>query len=327
MQKKVYILIGSLFLTILLLGIISAKSCEIMERSSCDGTILMGLSGSTNAHGELWNEEYYQYVLCCDFERTRECEEDGTNKIIGLSDITNAHAEIPSLDNYEFDVCYQNLSCRRTTEDCTTYEMEMFSLTDETNAHIGGFDDYYVKICCNDLIDVEVYNYSIDLKEGWNLISIPLIPEDDDTSIESVFSEIIDDIEQIWAYQYNSNQNLWKYYTPTIGDLDEIVPGYGYYVKMSEHNTLNLRGKKVYGITEGLGIPPVVTLAPSWNLIGHYGLNSVEKDYAFTSLEDDYSSLFDRVGTPVSILNPTKGYWLFVTGENNLYAPSTMSYI
>lgn len=37
-----------------------------------------------------------------------------------------------------------------------------------------------------------VYDYGIYLEEGWNLISIPLVPEDDDTSIDSVFAQLLE---------------------------------------------------------------------------------------------------------------------------------------
>jgi len=143
--------IGALFLVVLFLGIISAESCDIRLRTDCQGgqwnNILMGLSNSTNAHGELFTQEYYEYVLCCDFERTTIC---GANKIIGLSDITNAHAEIPDATPQEYteNICYGTFNCRSTTENCEFNEMGVFSLTDETNAHIGGFGDYGIKICC-----------------------------------------------------------------------------------------------------------------------------------------------------------------------------------
>ncbi len=155
-SKKRSMFIGALFLVVLFLGIISAESCDIRLRTDCQGgqwnNILMGLSNSTNAHGELFTQEYYEYVLCCDFERTTVC---GANKIIGLSDITNAHAEIPDAipQEYTENICYGTFNCRSTTENCEFNEMGVFSLTDETNAHIGGFGDYGIKICCQGICE------------------------------------------------------------------------------------------------------------------------------------------------------------------------------
>ncbi len=162
-MKKLSISIVFLFLMILSLGVISGvDSCSIKLRTFCNNPndIVMGVSSSTNAHGELWNQINYDYVLCCNFGTgDRECsphlhpvykENASANKIIGLSSATNAHAETPGESNYKINVCYENLACISTEESCgTDYTMEVLSLSDYTNAHIGGFDDY--NICCEQI--------------------------------------------------------------------------------------------------------------------------------------------------------------------------------
>ena len=107
-----------------------------------------------------------------------------------------------------------------------------------------------------------------------------------------------------------------------------MEPGWGYYVKMYEEDILYLNGEKMYGFNEfDIPRPPVVTLTPSWNLIGHYGLNDVSKANALTTLDGHYATLLNKVGTPISILEPTKGYWLFQTYTQDLdYAPSDADY-
>ena len=64
----------------------------------------MKLSGTTNAHGSLYNQGSYTNYLYCDFTGIHTCS--GTNKVLGISSSTNAHAQIPSLDNYGTDVCF-----------------------------------------------------------------------------------------------------------------------------------------------------------------------------------------------------------------------------
>lgn len=147
-----------IFVLIFLIGFVSAAECNIISRSSCNDYIIMGLSDSTNAHGEFPDAETYDYVLCCDFgEGDTECSQsshpvyDGIpkNKILGLSAPTNAHAEAPmdSQDaNYENPVCYDGLTCERKTSCDSNYPIEIISLSAPTNAHLG--DDYNVKICC-----------------------------------------------------------------------------------------------------------------------------------------------------------------------------------
>lgn len=118
--------------------------------------IIMSLSNITNAHGEIWSFGEYTKLLCCNFEDEKhECTD--TNKILGLSSETNAHAEIPDgniedgTTNYETNVCFDNMECysNSTPEaECESNEIPLLSLSAKTNAHLGDFDAYPIKICC-----------------------------------------------------------------------------------------------------------------------------------------------------------------------------------
>jgi PKD repeat protein len=195
-----------------------------------------------------------------------------------------------------------------------------------------------------DTLTVSVYNYQIELSEGWNLFSIPLVPENDDTSINVVLGEVSSDAYVIWAYVYDeeTGKNVWKYNTPDSDGwnvdrtLQNIIPGYGYYIKMNNEVLIYNNGEKMYGNSDNenewnIPKPPVVTLTPSWNLVGHYGMNTdVSKEEALDTLGESYSTMLDMEGNPISDgtnLSPTQGYWLFVTGTDNLdYAPSEEAY-
>ena len=155
MKNKGFIILALTFSLIAFLssGIFAVgESCFITDKASCSGTIVMGLSNTTNAHGETANQSNYNEVLCCNFAGSKAC--DGTNKIIGLSSVTNAHAEIPTEINYPNNVCYGNLSCVSTSQTCgnqqvSNYSLSIFSLSNYTNAHIGEIGNYSINICCN----------------------------------------------------------------------------------------------------------------------------------------------------------------------------------
>lgn len=209
---------------------------------------------------------------------------------------------------------------------------------------------YTVAVIANDGEDdseistalVEVYDYKIGLMKGWNLVSFPLVPENDDTAYSSVLSDVKCEIERVWAYQYNpeSGDNEWVYKTVSdecawsgSHDFDNIIPGYGYYIKMRDNSTLYQNGEKMYGNSDDVDAwdvpkPPVVTLAPSWNLIGHYGMRTgINKTDALTTLNGNYATILGENGQIISEFNPTEGYWLFLTGTNSLdYAPSEADY-
>lgn len=131
--------------------------------SECEGEggkVVMKMSGPTNAHGELESEENYDYNLCCRLEGNTQCT--GDNIIVNLSSATNAHAEIPTpvVSNYNVSVCFTDLECITTVLTCPKeYTIEMISLSDYTNAHIGAFDDYTYGICCNfvGIVDIDKY--------------------------------------------------------------------------------------------------------------------------------------------------------------------------
>jgi hypothetical protein len=141
--------------TFLLSGVFAALpdtgKCIINTRAECTGSsyhIVMGLSGLTNAHGEVAPGSYND-VLCCAFPGSSTCS--GSNTIIKLSSSSNAHAEAPDQNNYLTRVCYSDLQCIGTsgTSCPANHPLEVLSLTSATNAHIGAFADYPVKICCS----------------------------------------------------------------------------------------------------------------------------------------------------------------------------------
>ncbi|MBU2496427.1 MAG: hypothetical protein KJ767_00005, partial [Nanoarchaeota archaeon] len=173
--------------------------------------------------------------------------------------------------------------------------------------------------------EITIYDYQIDFTEDWNLISLPEVPEDDDTSIESVFDDVLENINIIWSYQMGE----WKVYSEGPQDLTDIIPGYGYYVDVNDDVTSYQNGEKMYG-NDGWTVPkpPVVTLTPSWNLIGHYGMNEgLSRAESFTTIEGYYATILDVNGMPTYEFYPTEGYWLFLTGINNMdYAPSDAAY-
>ncbi len=148
-NRILIILIGMIVLT----SLVSADSCRIIKKSECNGIVLFAVS-SLGGHSELADQGNYDYVLCCNFGHNgKTC--DGSNKIIGLESETNAHAEIPSYNSYDNSVCYEDLSCTERTT-CNSDELQLFSLSNTTNAHVGNYELFETKICCtSDLIDLD----------------------------------------------------------------------------------------------------------------------------------------------------------------------------
>jgi len=154
LEKRGFLAVFLFFAMIFLGGIIvDAESCYFTDRGNCNSpnVIIIGISGQTNAHGEVWNGTgIYDYVICCDYVGSRTC--DGTNTLIKLSSSTNAHAEIKYENNYlSNEICYENLSCENMADCTADYPLEIFSLSAITNAHIAEYNTsgYDIDICCN----------------------------------------------------------------------------------------------------------------------------------------------------------------------------------
>jgi len=160
-KRGIYFLIISLiFIFILLTNIVS---------SACTGGVnqlIMRISSTTNAHGEIYSGTAYTQEICYDDifvtpydiindPTPHTCETGNTNKILGLSANTNAHAQEPSLDTYDTDICYGNLGCNVVTSgDCDIangYKC-VITLSSSTNAHLAKCgivgSSYDNKICC-----------------------------------------------------------------------------------------------------------------------------------------------------------------------------------
>ncbi len=158
------------------LAAVNSTGCDIVPRASCMGAgnyTIMGLTSSTNAHGEVSITGTYPYVLCCGFGTgSRNCT--STNTVIKLSSATNAHAESPSGMSYLYGICYEDLSCISSSSTCGTgdvinYPMGILSLSSATNAHIGQINDYPIKICCSSSISS---HYQCDLiSANWSTTS------------------------------------------------------------------------------------------------------------------------------------------------------------
>lgn len=156
--KKIIIFILALLLIFPIISFISAVNTCTIESSetNCNniagGKVVMHLSGTTNAHGELKTQTNYAPVLCCNFGGG-DIACSANNKIIGLSAPTNAHAERPENTIYDSsnNVCYDSLiNCVGISANCDTSQIKVLKLSSPTNAHLESKDgtSYGTNICC-----------------------------------------------------------------------------------------------------------------------------------------------------------------------------------
>jgi hypothetical protein len=157
---------------------------------------------------------------------------------------------------------------------------------------------------------------AVGLKQGWNLMSIPVQPAD--TTLETVFKDIIGSVGALFAYDAKSS--TYESYVPyaEVFDLKKVEAGRGYWIYMHEDRSFN-----VTGVTPSNSVP----LAEGWNLVGYNFLTRQRIGSAIRSIKEDIlvvytfdGTLGDYLGyTPtgelidLQFMNPGTGYWIYVT--------------
>ena len=157
---------------------------------------------------------------------------------------------------------------------------------------------------------------SIELSEGWNLISLMLIPTD--PAIELVLSGVT--VDSVHAYD---PATLWSSYIPDApSDLETMVDGKGYWVEMSADETLAVLGDE---LPDPPATPPTYEVVVGWNLIGFKSTTTRTADSYLAAIALQYTMIYgfaDGVYFVVQStdeLNPGKGYWIAVTEAGTIY--------
>jgi len=158
------------------------------------------------------------------------------------------------------------------------------------------------------------FGYTINLTSGWNLISFPPFPAD--CSIPILLGFIQGKYLSVWTF----SDTDWKVYdpaNPASSDLTCLNPGIGYWINMSESESLAISGT----------IPSKsITLKSGWNLVDLNSLTAVPIADALASIEGKYVAvwayidgiwkLYDPVNPGFSDLEnmePSRGYWIGAT--------------
>ncbi|KXA97739.1 hypothetical protein AKJ39_03020 [candidate division MSBL1 archaeon SCGC-AAA259J03] len=230
---------------------------------------------------------------------------------VGLDDeieMTLVDGDVYSAELEDIDVAEENLGLRQLT----------VTALDTANNEATGIVDVNV---------VGYYeSYEITLEKGWNLISLPIIPENTATeAVLSGFGDAVDNVVSVWGYDALDGQ--WMTYTPgvptppTFPSLRVMEDGKAYWVKMEETATLEIEGREM-PVGGGGVIPPTYVLRTGWNLVGFTGVTQKTRDAYLGMVEEQVTGMtvfgYDTdkglyTVRPSTMLTPGQGYWVFVT--------------
>ncbi len=113
------------------------------------------------------------------------------------------------------------------------------------------------------ILTVGVALLRIPLKVGWNLISIPVIP--DNNAIKTVLSPLIAANEVSIVWSYTGTPRAWKSFAPpSTGSLTTMSDGDAYWIYMKAADTLFVNGT----VIPPAAVPHTYPLVAGWNLVG-----------------------------------------------------------
>jgi len=171
---------------------------------------------------------------------------------------------------------------------------------------------------------VPVEDWTISLEDGWNLISLPLIP-DEGGNITEFLSGISANVITVWAYDGSIADPLerWTSWAPGWGgDLEEMQDGLGYWINMSGADALYFTGKELPLPPQ---TPPTYDVAVGWNLIGFKSTTSMTAGEYLNAITGKWTRVYGFVGgvyTTVQsgdMMTPGLGYWLAANAEGTIY--------
>lgn len=234
-------------------------------------------------------------------------------------------------DPFTFDVDASDVGCDTLTYSLVgePFGMTIDSVTGEISwiPTLGQEGDHIVTVRVNDgLVDVDadlsvhVYDYKINLVTGWNLISIPVVPEE-----SVVIEDVLGDADVLAVYAYdplNPNaDNGWLAFSNEKGSLTSMTAGWGYWVLANSSTVIKGNGEL---ISEGPSAPPSRNLVGGWNLIGHYGIEekgAINALYSLVNKENGNPTWNAIWPTTSPEMMPEKGYWLAIDGSLTIYTP------
>jgi uncharacterized protein YkwD len=151
----------------------------------------------------------------------------------------------------------------------------------------------------------EPQSADIPLYDGWNLVSLPLIPSDPDPA--AVLASIAGSFTIAWGYDPDLD-NPWLDYdpnAPAISTLVAIDETMGFWLHMTRDATLTVTGAE----PETTNIP----ISTGWNLFGYPSGDPAAVDQLLAGIDFDQLWAFDPLAP-----KPWSGYDPDTPGSNDL---------
>jgi len=160
----------------------------------------------------------------------------------------------------------------------------------------------------------------VPLGEDWNLMSLPLIPNDPD--IEVVLASVIANVGIVW--HYDAATGTWSSYIPggPPPTLTTMNDGKGYWMEMTASDVLTVDGVELPLPPQ---TPPTYDVVAGWNLIGFKSTSPRTAGDYLAAIDGKYTIMYGYASGVFfvvqrdDLLQPGLGYWIAVTEPGTIY--------
>ena len=182
-------------------------------------------------------------------------------------------------------------------------------------------------------VGLPLMSYNMTLAAGWNLISLPVTP--DNPGIADLTAGISGDLAIVWGYDADPDTGTWLWYVPgnPASTLTAVEEGTGYWFFMNGPTTLEGSGQEIPG--QGAP-PPAYDVFVGWNLIGFSSTTSMSLESYLASIAGNYSIVWgydaegqtwlwyapDNASRTLTTMEPGFGYWLWATADGIIVPPA-----
>jgi len=166
--------------------------------------------------------------------------------------------------------------------------------------------------------------YDVDLYEGWNLVSLPLIPESKD------ITDVLEGVEGVVSVQHYTGgpAGAWQLYSPAVVDLTAMEDGKGYWMDMSADGELTVTGYEL--VAPPPAVPPSYDVVAGWNMIGFKSTTEQSVEDYLGSMESALQAIYgyDAAAGAYFIpgqFKPGYGYWAAFDAPGTIYPSGTVT--
>ncbi len=160
--------------------------------------------------------------------------------------------------------------------------------------------------------------FAIDLKKGWNMISLPL--NQSTTDLESILASV--DYIAVLCYNSSDMNDHWKNYhkdkeSLNLNDLSDIDKTMGIWILMASDDTLIVTGDQPS--------PTNIPLKKGWNFVGYPSLTPKLLVNALSSISGKYDTVYHynasasswegSITGTLTMMRPGEGYWIHVNED------------